>query len=53
MEVFLKILESHFIFVDFGILETIFYFVKIDVLLDCLEHPHDVLRHEVSLLLLV
>lgn len=53
MEVFLEIFEGHFVFVDLGILKAVFDFVEVDVLFDCLKHPHDILRNQITLFVLV
>ena len=53
MEVFFEILKGHFVFVHFGVLEAILYFVQVYVLLHCLEHSHDVFRNQVALFVFV
>ena len=53
MKVFFEVIEGHFIFIDFGILETILNFIEVDVLLDSLEHPHDIFGYKVSFFIFV
>ena len=49
MEVFLEVLEAHFVFVDLGVLVAILYFVEGDLPAHRLEHHHYVLGNQVPL----
>lgn len=47
--IFLEVLETHLIFVDLSILETVFDLVQSDLPSNCLEHRHHILRDKVTL----
>ena len=53
MKIVLKILKCHFIFVDFGIFETVFHLIQTNFLIYGLEHCDDILRTDVSFLITI
>lgn len=53
MKVLFKIIECHFIFIHFRILEAILHFVEGDVFLHDFKHGNDVVRGQVPFLLSV
>lgn len=48
MKVLFKIFKAHFVFVDFCILEAVFYFIHRDLSPHCLKHPQYILRHQIA-----